>query len=262
MFEPGVPLSYTPVEKFAAATGIQPRIVLWYGGWGDPFWTEFAHEVAAHGALPLVQVNPGQATMASVAAGKYDAYLRSYADAVRKFGGPVVIGFAPEMNGTWYQWGRGHTPPSEWVAAWRHIVTLFRAQGARNVIWLWTVNAVNAAEKADLRDWWPGASYVTWVGIDGYFYFASETFASVFGRTVAEIRSFTQDPVLISETATGPVAGPSKIAELFAGVKADHLVGFVWFDQAQHDGIYHQDWRLEDNPTALAAFRAAVKKYK
>jgi hypothetical protein len=36
---------------------------------------------------------------------------------------------------------------------------------------------------------------------------------------------------------------------------------FVWYDQAQHDGIYHQDWRLEDNPAALAAFRSAVKKY-
>ena len=26
------------------------------------------------------------------------------------------------------------------VAAWRHIVTLFRAEGADNVTWLWTVN--------------------------------------------------------------------------------------------------------------------------
>jgi len=36
-------------------------------------------------------------------------------------------------------------------------------------------------------------------------------------------------------------------------------VGLVWFDQAQHDGLYHQDWRLEDSPARLAAFRNAAK---
>ncbi len=30
---------------------------------------------------------------------------------------------------------------------------------------------------------------------------------------------------------------------------------------AQHAGIYHQDWRLEDDPDALAAFTAAVATY-
>ena len=84
----------------------------------------------------------------------------------------------------------------------------------------------------------------------------------MFGSTVAEIRTFTKDPILISETAVGPVAGPSKIAGLFAGVAANHLLGVVWFDQAQHDGIHHQNWRLEDAPAALAAFRSAVKRYR
>jgi hypothetical protein len=32
-------------------------------------------------------------------------------------------------------------------------------------------------------------------------------------------------------------------------------LGLVWFDIAQHNGIYHQDWRIEDNPLAEAAFR-------
>jgi hypothetical protein len=32
----------------------------------------------------------------------------------------------------------------------------------------------------------------------------------------------------------------------------------VWFDEAQDSGLYHQDWRLEDDPSALKAFTAAV----
>lgn len=79
--------------------------------------------------------------------------------------------------------------------------------------------------------------------------------------TIAELSTFTHTPVLISETSVGPVAGPSKIAGLFAGVRNDHLRGLVWFDQAQHAGIYHQDWRLQDSPAALAAFSKAAKRW-
>jgi mannan endo-1,4-beta-mannosidase len=49
-----------------------------------------------------------------------------------------IIGFAPEMNGNWYKWGDQNTSPATWVAAWRHVVDVFRANGADNVSWLWT----------------------------------------------------------------------------------------------------------------------------
>jgi hypothetical protein len=259
VFEPGVPRSYTPLTRFTALTGITPGIALWYGGWGDRFWTTFATEATAHGALPFVQINPGDVTMAAIASGQEDAYIGYYARAVRRFGKPVIIGMAAEPNGTWDQWGAGHTAPSAWIAAWRHFVTVFRHEGARNVIWLWTISSINAAA-APLRQWWPGGNYVTWIGIDGYYYHSADTFASVFGTTMAEVRTFTSEPILASETGVGPVAGPRKIVGLFNGVRQNRLVGLVWFDEAQHAGLYHQDWRLEDSPAALAAFRAAAKQ--
>jgi mannan endo-1,4-beta-mannosidase len=258
IFEPGVPLSYLPISRFVALTGVQPAIDLYYGGWGDPFRTTFAEQATAHGALPFVQINPDHATMAAVAAGRYDTYIRYYANAVRSFGKPVIIGFAAEPNGDWDQWGWKHTAPSTWISAWRHFVSVFRSVGARDVIWLWTINSTNVTS-APVRQWWPGSGYVTWIGIDGYYYRPSDTFESVFGTTIAEVRKFTDDPILISETAVGPVAGVNKIADLFRGVLDNRLVGLVWFDQAQHEGIYHQDWRLEDNPAMLAAFRRAAK---
>jgi mannan endo-1,4-beta-mannosidase len=259
VFEPGAPRSYAPVEQFAARTGIQPRIAAWYGGWGDRFWTTFATEAIARGALPFVQINPGKTTMAAVASGREDTYISYYARAVREFGKPVIIGFAAEPNGTWDQWGKGHTPASTWIAAWRHFVTVFREQGARNVIWLWTINSMNLnATRASPQRWWPGASYVTWVGIDGYYYRSTDTFASVFGTTIADVRKFTTNPIIISESGVGPVAGPEKIAGMFNGARQNHLVGIVWFDMTQHGSIYHQDWRLEDSPAALAAFSKAA----
>jgi hypothetical protein len=32
-------------------------------------------------------------------------------------------------------------------------------------------------------------------------------------------------------------------------------LGLVWFDIAQQQGIYHQDWHIEDNSAAETAFR-------
>jgi hypothetical protein len=101
-----------------------------------------------------------------------------------------------------------------------------------------------------------GAGYVTWVGIDGYYYRSSDTFASVFGRTIAGVRAITSKPVLLSETAVGPLAGqPAKIGNLFAGMREYQTLGLVWFDVAQDRGIHHQDWRIENSPAAEAAFR-------
>lgn len=260
VFEPGTPRSYAPVQQFSASTGVQPRITLWYGGWGDRFWIPFATEATAHGALPFVQINPGKVTMKEVASGHEDAYIRYYARAVREFGKPVIIGFAAEPNGTWDPWGRGHTPPADWIAAWRHFVTVFRQQGARNVIWLWTINSMNLnATSTPPQQWWPGDSYVTWVGIDGYYYRSTDTYTSVFGTTISAVRQFTTAPILISEVGIGPVAGPGKIASLFNSARQDHLIGIVWFDEKQHGSVYHQDWRLSDSPAALSAFIEAAK---
>ena len=46
-----------------------------------------------------------------------------------------------EMNGTGTPGGQGHAPPAYFVAAWRHVVGVFRGEGAANVTWLWTVSS-------------------------------------------------------------------------------------------------------------------------
>jgi hypothetical protein len=247
---------FGPVEQFAAATHHQPNVVLYYSSWFEKFQAGFADQISASGAVPLVQINPFGASLANIAAGRYDGYLISYADQVRRFGGPVIIGFAHEPNGNWYPWGQGRSSPANFIAAWRHIVDVFRAQGADNVTWLWTVNSMGNGV-GPIAGLWPGAAYVTWVGIDGYYVRPGDTFASVFGPTIAAVRQLTSDQILISETAVGPATGdqPGKIADLFAGVRAQHLLGLVWFDKAQDNGPYRQDWQLEGDPAAIAAFR-------
>jgi Glycosyl hydrolase family 26 len=261
VYEPGAPGSWSQIAEFTGATGVKPGIVVYYSPWKEPFSASFAQTARDHGAYVLVQLQPNGVTPASVAAGGSDAYLRSYAAAVVAFGHPVILSFGHEMNGAWYSWGYGHASPASFVAAWRHIVALFRAAGAANVTWLWTVNSVDGASSA-LRQWWPGAAWVDWTGIDGYYFRATDTFDSVFGATIADIRAFSGAPLLIAETAVGTTADRERqIDALFAGVRAEALAGVVWFDEAQHAGLYHQDWRLEDDPDARAAFATAVGTY-
>jgi hypothetical protein len=250
----GVPQSYTGISAFATATGVKPGVVVYYSSWLEPFQTSFATRAARDGAVPIVQINPANTSIAGIASGQFDSYLLTYAKAVRAYRHPVIISFGHEMNGYWYSWGYTHTSPAEFVRAWRHIVNLFRAEGARNVTWLWTVNVIHPdASVPAPGPWWPGSSYVTWVGIDGYYPNSSSLFASVFGPTVATVRTLTRKPILIAETAATPAAGqPAKIADLFKGIRTYGLLGLVWFSV--------EEWRL-GSPAAMAAFRRGAQAY-
>ena len=166
------------------------RLLLWQ--LGMLFQLTFASQVWAHGGETLIQIDPRGVSLTAIAAGRQDEYLRTYALAVKSFGHPVIVSFGQEMNGNWYLWGTGYTAPAIFVAA-RHIVNLFRAQGARNVTWLWDVNC-SSPHSSPISEWWPGSSYVDWVGIDRYYVHKNDIFNGLFGVTIDAARQITSDP--------------------------------------------------------------------
>jgi mannan endo-1,4-beta-mannosidase len=254
-----VPGSFAGVASFTKSTGTDPDVAMYYSGWSQPFETKFARSAAQHNAVTLIQMEPRHISLSAIAAGKYDGYLTSFAAAVKSFGHPVILGFGHEMNGSWYSWGHTRSSAHSFVAAWRHIVTVFRLIGAKNVTWLWTVNVIDLRHNAipSPAAWWPGKSYVTWVGIDGYYRKPGWSFAPLFGPTIAAVRRFTRDPILIGETGADKIAGkPAKITNLFAGIRAYGLLGFVWYDV-----IAGPDWRIDDDPAAVAAFHRGARLY-
>jgi Glycosyl hydrolase family 26 len=257
--EPETPTTYVPVTSFATVAGRKPNITVYYSPWGASFRARYVTAAAQAGAVVLVQMEPWHTNMAAVAAGSWDGYLRRFATQVRHYGGQVILSFAPEADGGWYPWGWHHAHPYDYRAAWRHVVTLFRSMGASNVTWLWDISGRKPGS-AGARNWWPGGQYVDWAGIDGYYVAPADTFQSVIGDAVATVRKLTHKPILLSEVGIGPAAGQvKKIPGLFAGIRSDHLLGLIYFDVAQHHGLYHQDWRLDDNPAAVAAFQAGVR---
>ena len=257
----GVPGSYAPIKSFAKATGAHPNVALYYSGWYEKFQSTFAIQAKDNGAVPFIQIDPLDIQLAAIVAGEYNTYLETIATDIANYGARtgqgVIIGFGHEMNGHWYPWGYRHVKPALFVAAWRHIVNVFRQQGAYDVTWLWTVNIIDKRSGIPSPvPWWPGSSYVTWVGIDGYYLKPSWTFASLFGPTIKAVRALTRDPILIAETGVGRTADqPARITNLFAGIRNYGLLGFVWFD-----GKGLQDFRLS-GPAAFSAFGRGAKTF-
>lgn len=253
--EPGRQSSYAGVARFTTASGVRPNVVLAYANWHDGFNFQLAYRARVNGAEPLIQWQPAGVSLAAIAAGRRDRYLRMFANQARRFGGSVILSFAPEMTSPQHRWSRPDAATA-WVAAWQHVVTVFRHQRAANVTWLWTVS--HAARLSRLRAYWPGQSYVNWVGIDGYLLSPAATYASVFGPSIAAIRQVTGKPILIARTAVSPATGheATDVAGLFAGVRRDHLLGLIWFDQPGPG--WNGKW-LSASQRALAAFGAGVR---
>lgn len=263
VYEPISPTSYSGVQDFERTAGRPPNIALYYSGWREPFQTGFARDAFAAGAIPAVQMDPNdphnQPSLSGVADGGYDSYLTSYADQVADYGHPVIIGFAHEPDGDWYRWGDKYVRPQVWVAAWQHVVDVFRRQGADNVTWMWTINVLHG-QSQPLSVYWPGRSYVNWVGIDGYYTRSSNTFANVFGPTIASVALLApRIPILLSETAVAPISTePEKIADMDRGIRSYGNLGLIWFDASAPGRSY----RLEGRAQAIQVFQRMVEPWQ
>jgi mannan endo-1,4-beta-mannosidase len=130
--------------------------------------------------------------------------------------------------------------------------------GTRLVTWAWVVNRTWNSGRCHLRARWPGTGYVSWVGIDGYLRGRASTFRTVFGPTLRQLRAFARKTVLITETGVPPGSRQAaRITRLFAAAHAAGLAGLIWFDASAK-----QRWQIDNDPSALAAYRRAARSRK
>lgn len=262
-----MPKSYAQAQAFSEATGAKINIVAYYSGWTESLQANFLKDAWQHGAVTMVDMDPygGQSAMQEIADGKYDWYLYQFAHAIANFGHPVIINFGHEMNGSWSSYGYKHVEPATFVAAFRHVHEIFGMAGADNATWVWAVNVPSGTQTGSIAQFYPGDAYVDWIGIDGYDWQGDRTFGQTFGSTIDQVKAITKKPILISETSV--VHGPNsamQVTSWLQGMKADHLLGFVWYNvdksNYKNTGDTH-DWELQDNPPELAAFRSALSAY-
>jgi hypothetical protein len=215
------------------------------------------------GALPD-PVNQSGYTLASIIDGSHDALLTIWASQIAAWGRPLLLRFAPEMNGNWnpYSEGVNTNTAGQYVQAWHHVHDLFVADGATNVAWVWNPN-VDFAGSVPLDGLYPGDAYVDYVGLDGYNWGTSQSWSTwqtpqqVFDPTIADVRTFSDKPILLTEVASTEVGGNKAqwIGQFFAWLKGTpDVTGFVWFEFNKET-----DWRVESSRASRAAFISGLK---
>ncbi|MFC4785113.1 glycoside hydrolase family 26 protein [Nocardioides sp. MAHUQ-72] len=242
----------------------------WYAAWATTpgFDATGAARIAATGAVPEVTWEPWDPaagttqpayTLDRIASGALDGYVSRWARQIRSYGKPVVIRLAHEMNGNWYPWAEGvnGNGPGDFVAAWRHVVGVFKANRVGNVTWSWAPN-VPYDGSTPLSRLYPGDAYVTRVGLDGYNWSTLQpwstwqSFADVFGPGLAQLAALTSKPVYIAETASPEVGGDKAawIADMWSTLAAHpEIRGVTWFDFDKET-----DWQIDSSDASLAAF--------
>jgi Glycosyl hydrolase family 26 len=267
--EVGAPESGQVLDEYAATVGRKPDIVMDYSNLTEPLLTK--NEVAnlsSRGETPLVswqlyQSGYSGATvpLAQIAAGAYDADLRRAAGEAKSMPfGEILIRLGHEMNGNWYGWSGD---PSAFVAAWRHVVSLFRAEGVTNVKWVWSANVNNGSYP--FKAYFPGEEWVDYTGLDGYNWGTAgvgvnrwQTLSQVFSSSYRELTELSAKPVILTEVSSSEVGG-DKAAWIREGFlktipqEFPRVNAVVWFDRDQEE-----DWRIDSSSSSLAAYREVV----
>ena len=159
--------------KYQQNTGKAPSIVHWGVGtpWGHSFsyWAGTLNLVQNRGALNLLDIDTGSASLSSIASGSEDSAIKTWAQQAAAYGHPFFLRLDWEMNGGWFPWGTtssNQNTPADYVAAWRHIHDIFSAAGAANVTWVWCPN-LEGNSSTPYSKLYPGDAYVDWTCLDG-----------------------------------------------------------------------------------------------
>jgi len=162
-------------------------------------------------------------TMDAFLSGKFDLAIRRWALEAKKYPGPMIIEFGPEVNGNWFPWngawnGGGITNhygdpaipdgPEKFRDTYRRIIDLFRSEGLHDITWVLHVDSARMPETSwnKTEYYYPGDNYIDWIGVS---VFGAQLpshdwidFLPKFKSFWPEIKEIAQrKPIIISEFA-------------------------------------------------------------
>jgi hypothetical protein len=243
------------------------------------FPTQAMETLRQHGTIPVLtwasqsvpmplNLKEPRFQLSDVAAGRYDGYIRAFAEQVHEWGHPFFLRFDQEMNGFWFPWNEGvnGNKPGDFVRAWRHVHRIFTAVGATNATWVWCPNVDFTRKLTPLHSLYPGGRYVDWTCLDGFNWGNTPTsggwmsFARVIGSTYRRVLKIApHKPMLIGETAAEERGG-SKAAWIHHTLKLVRtrfraIRGLIWFEEDDRT----MRWPIESSPSAQEAFAKAIQ---
>lgn len=267
-----------------------------FGQWWSgtlPFPTKTVESIWQDGKVPYLRLNPypyqvldvdyngmspGQYTLADIAAGKYDAQLRGWADTARDLDIPILAEFGTEEN-NYFPWSvRNNGPDGAAVFrdAFRHIVTLTRNEGATNITWFFHGDTLYYYAQPSwnaLSLMYPGDDYVDWLGLSLYAFpkFDNSGYTTLAEKldtyhepgavgAYTDLTSVSSRPLALVEVGFNGVPRPARVpwvTDAAATIKAGmfpRLKSLVWWNIG---GPGDFESSISATPEFKAAFRAA-----
>ncbi len=289
-------VSCARIRKFEKLGGKRIIWVYFSNNWikGINFPEKEIREIVRCGNIPFVRLMPRSSymsgpdpvyTLEAIIDGKFDRKLREWAGKARRFGGPLLVEFGVEMNGNWFPWsgywngggkpdgyGDPHYPdgPERFKDAYRHIIDIFRAEGAFNVTWFFHADALSHpnVEWNKIKYYYPGDEYIDWVGLSSYGVIFPEyredwiSFREKFIPAYNQIKKFAPEkPLAILEFGvTEDPRKPGWIREAFRFIKEfPDIKAISWWQERweNEDGSF-SDLRINSSMASLAAFRREI----
>lgn len=266
----GVQANTSEINSWQSLAGCKLDTIMAYMDWGTDFngiKSTIMSSIYDNGSEATITWEPWGLNNNDIAQGKKDSYIRQMASDMKAFNKEIYISLMHEANGNWYDWAIGDSNVNTnqtYIAAYRHVVDIFRQVGANKVKFIWNVNAGNSGAGTSYTGHYPGDAYVDYVAIDGYNWGTTQSwgstwqsFDSIFAAPYEALSRYNK-PILITEFSCTEIGGNKAqwITETFNTIRTKYpkIKLVSWFGENKET-----DWRINSSPESLAAFRAAVK---
>lgn len=266
---------------FEASLGRRIQMLSFYEAWGNGRRPDIAgiESCLKQGFVPMITWEPwripstGTApeqqpdySLSALADGRYEEYIRSWAEDLKVLSTSIFLRPMHEMNGSWYPWCgtvNGNSPQA-YLDAWHYLRSVFDRAGCDRVKWVWSPYAESVPRTSgnEAERYYPGAAAVDWLALDGYNWGSTrewsrwQTFEEIFGGPHHRLLRLDPDkPVMIAETGCAEEGGSKgawiggaadSLKTMFSNVKA-----LVWFDIDKEC-----DWRIASSRESLSSFKA------
>jgi hypothetical protein len=245
------------VTSFESRLGHRLGMVHVYHPWPASFPSIADRYFASTGSTLLITWG-GTPDFPAIVAGRYDAMIRARAEAIRSLGRPVLLEFRHEMDRPNLQWAVHSS--ADYIAAWKHIRSIFAAVGATKVGWVWCPTAQGFAD-GRAQAYYPGDGEVNWICVDAYSASPRQPLGAVISPFL-HWAAHRPKPVLIGEfgVRSDPRGWPSWLTGIGQLAREDpQIKALVYFDAAGRDSQGRPyNFLLTGNPAATSTFASLL----